>query len=136
MQRKPAAELPPAGATIKLATDRGWQSTGYRLEAGKQYKVTASGQYLLKTSPKPWPCDAGGVTIHYYRGKPLGMLQAALGDLEGEPPAITPLVTPQPIGLASEMEPTTTGTLYLKINEPASGLADNSGTLSITIRAK
>jgi len=136
VQRKPAAELPPAGATIKLATDRGWQSTGYRLEAGKQYKVTASGQYLLKTSPKPWPCDAGGVTIHYYRGKPLGMLQAALGDLEGEPPAITPLVTPQPIGLASEMEPTTTGTLYLKINEPASGLADNSGTLSITIRAK
>ena len=48
---------------------------------------------------------------------------------------ITPLVTPQPIGLAADLEPTTTGTLYLKINESASGLADNSGTLSVTIRA-
>jgi hypothetical protein len=136
VQHKPAAELPPGGASIKLATDRGWQSTGIRLEAGKQYKISAAGQYLLKTSPKPWPCDASGVTIHYAGGRPLGMLMAALADLDGEPPAITPLVTPQPIGLASEIEPTTTGTLYLKINEPAGGLADNSGTLHVTIRAK
>jgi hypothetical protein len=135
-QRKPTVELPPSGATIKLATDRGWQSTGYRLEAGKTYRITAAGQYVLATAPKPWPCDAGGVTIHYCRGKPLGMLLASLGDLDGETPAITPLVTPQPIGLTAEIEPTTSGTLYLKINEPSSGLADNSGTLSVTIRAK
>jgi hypothetical protein len=136
VQRKAAGELPPPGSTIKLATDRGWQSTGYRLEAGKIYRVSATGQYVLATSPKPWSCDAGGVTIHYSRGKPLGMLLAALGDLDGETTPVTPLVTPEPVGLVSEIEPTTTGTLYLKINEPASNLADNSGTLTIMIRAK
>jgi len=64
------------------------------------------------------------------------MLLGALADLDGESPAITPLVTPQPIGLTADLEPTTTGTLYLKINELASDLSDNSGTLRITIRAK
>jgi len=136
VQRKPASELPPAGATVSLATDRGWQSTGYRLEAGKQYQISAAGQYTLKTSPKPWSSDAGGVTIHYAGGRPLGMLLAALGDWKGEQPAVTPLVNPQPIGLAADIEPTTTGTLYLKINEPATGLSDNSGALRVTIRAK
>src|SRR5262245_32408871 len=136
IQHKPIVELPPSGATIQLATDRGWQSTGYRLEAGKTYRISATGQFVLGKAPKPWPCDAGGVTIHYHQGKPLGMLLAALGDLDGDAPPITPLVTPQPIGLTAEIEPTTSGTLYLKINEPASGFADNSGTLSVTIRAK
>jgi hypothetical protein len=136
VQRQPVVELPTSGATIKLATDRGWQSSGYRLEAGKAYRISTAGQYVLATAPKPWPCNAGGVTIHYCRGNPLGMLLAALGDLDGEAPAITPLLTPQPLGLMSEIEPTTSGTLYLKINEPASSLADNSGTLSVTVRAK
>ena len=134
--RKAASDLPAAGATVTLATDRGWQSTGFRLQAGKTYHLTASGRYQLATTPKPWPCEAGGVTIRYAGGRPLGMLLGALSDLEGEPPAITPLASPQPIGVSGELEPMTTGTLYLKINEPASGLADNVGTPSVTIRAK
>jgi hypothetical protein len=134
--RKDAVDLPAAGATVTLATDRGWQSTGYRLQAGKTYRLTASGRYEIAHSPKPWPCEAGGVTIRYVGGHPLGMLLASLTDLEGEQPLITPLVSPQPIGLSAEIEPQTAGTLYLKINEPSSGLFDNSGTLTVTIRVK
>jgi len=134
--RKDAVELPPAGASVKLATDRGWQSTGYRLAAGKAYAITASGRYQIASSPKPWPCEAGGVTIRYAGGLPLGMLVAGLSDLEGDRPLLTPLVHPQPIGLGSEIEPTTSGTLYLKINEPAADLADNTGALSIRIQPK
>jgi hypothetical protein len=121
---------------VTLATDHGWQSTGFQLEAGKKYRITATGRYVLASSPKPMPCEAGGVTIHYCRGNPLGMLMGGVADLEGESPLITPLVMPQPIGLEGEIEPAAGGTLYLKINEPASGLAANSGTLNVMIRAK
>jgi hypothetical protein len=133
--RKAAVELPVAGATVSLAADRGWQSTGYRLAADKTYRVTATGRYQIAASPKPWPCEAGGVTIRYANGQPLGMLLGGLSDLEGEPPAITPLVSPEPIGVAGELEPAASGTLYLKINEPANGLGDNTGVLTVTIRA-
>jgi hypothetical protein len=122
--------------TVTLATDRGWQSTGYRLEAGKHYQLTASGRYQIVGGSKPWACEAGGVTIRYAGGRPLGMLLAGVTDWEGEAPSLTPLATPQPIGLAGELEPAATGTLYLKINEPSSGLADNTGTLSVMIREK
>jgi hypothetical protein len=132
--RKDAVDLPAAGATVTLEADRGWQSTGYRLRAGTIYHLTTSGRYEIAHSPKPWPCEAGGVTIRYAGGHPLGMLLASLTDLEGEQPLITPLVKPQPIGPSAEIEPQTTGTLYLKINEPSSGLSDNSGTLAVTIR--
>jgi len=134
--RKETVDLPAAGATVKIATDHGWQSTGYRLQAGKTYRLIASGRCEIAHSPKPWPCEAGGVTIQYAGGHPLGMLLASLTDLEGEQPLITPLVSPQPIGLSAEIEPQTTGTLYLKINEPSSGLADNTGMLTVTIRPK
>jgi hypothetical protein len=136
VMRKDAVALPAAGATVTLATDLGWQSTGYRLQTGKTYRLTAAGRYQIASGPPPWPCEAGGVTIRYAGGHPLGMLLASLSDLEGEQPLVTPLATPQPVGLSAEIEPQSAGTLYLKINEPSSGLSDNTGTLAVTIRAK
>ena len=132
--RKPAATLPADGGTVTIAADRGWQSTGLRLEAGKTYTLTAAGRYAVGKVPKPWICEPAGVTIRYYHGQPLGKLLAALSDLVGEP-TTTPLAQPQPIGMGGELSPGRTGTLYLKINEAASGLADNSGTLEVMVRA-
>jgi hypothetical protein len=132
--RKPAAMLPADGGKATIAADRGWQSTGMRLEAGKTYTLTAAGRYAVGKVPKPWICEPAGVTIRYYHGQPLGKLLAALSDLEGEP-TTTPLAQPQPIGMGGELSPGRTGTLYLKINEAASGLADNSGTLEVSVRA-
>ena len=132
--RKPTSDLPSSGATFTLATDRGWQSTGFRLQGGKSYRITATGRFQIADGPPPWPCEAGGVTIRYANGHPLGMLLGALGDLEGDPPPVTPITTPHAIGLAVELTPKKAGTLYLKINEPAGGLADNTGSLSVVIR--
>jgi hypothetical protein len=136
VMRKPVSELPAGGGSATLLTDRGWQSTGYRLQSGKEYQIAAGGRYHIVGGPKPWPCEANGVTIRYVNGRPLGMLLAAVSDLESEQPTITPLISPQPIGAAGEITPASTGTLYLKINEHSSGLADNSGTLNISIREK
>jgi hypothetical protein len=135
VERKPAVELPAAGEQVTIAVDRGWQSSGLRLERGKTYHLTAQGRYQIAGQPKPWPCEAGGVTIRYQAGQPLGKLLAAVSDLEGAPLTKTPLVSPQPIGLAGDVTPAATGTLYLKINEAASGLGDNGGSLQVTVRA-
>jgi hypothetical protein len=134
IQRRPARDLPPAGATFVLATDRGWQSTGWRLRGGQTYELSAEGRYQLVAGTPPWPSEAGGVTIRYWRGQPLGMLLAGWSEVEGTPPPITPLVQPLPVGLRARLSPSATATLFLKINEPAADLADNTGTLTVTIR--
>jgi hypothetical protein len=61
------------------------------------------------------------------------MLLAAVGDPDGEPVATTPLAEPHPVGLAASIKPERSGTLFLKINEPASGLVDNSGSLTVQV---
>jgi hypothetical protein len=132
--RKEAVALPAEGAVVELATDRGWQSTGYRLEAGKTYSLAASGRYEVVSGAKTWPCEAGGITLRYHNGQPLGMLIAAVGEERGTLAAS--LASKRTIGLASTLTPTESGVLYLAINEAASGLADNRGTLRVEIRPK
>jgi hypothetical protein len=61
------------------------------------------------------------------------MLLAATGDVEQPSSGVTPLAMPQPIGLAGEIAPVSTGTLYLKINDSPAELADNRGELTVTI---
>ena len=75
------------------------------------------------------------MTVRYYRGQPLGVLQAAVGDLDNQPAeAMTPLAVPQPIGLSATIEPTASGALYLKINDSPAELADNEGSLTVEVR--
>jgi hypothetical protein len=132
--RKVGAELPSGGAMVSVASDRGWQSTGIRLEAGVKYQVAGEGSFQVAAGAKPWKCEANGVTIRYYRGEPLGKLLAAVSDFEGNASAETPLVKSRPIGQREEMETERTGTLYLKINEAPSGLGDNAGALQVSVR--
>lgn len=127
--------LPAEGAAATLAADRGWQSTGYLLEAGRTYRLEAAGRYDVASGPPVWPCEAGGITLRYERGLPLGMLLAAVRPQAPSGP-ITPLANPTPIGLAGTVTPAETGVLYLSINERAAGLADNRGTLRVTVRAE
>jgi hypothetical protein len=131
--RCPAVDLPPSGAKVTVASDRGWQSTGFKLESGKSYSISATGRYTLAGGDKPWPCEAGGVTIRYHNGRPLGMLLGAVKS-DDEPSIAPPLASPEAIGLATRLKPEESGTLYLSINEASSGLADNRGTLTVEIR--
>jgi hypothetical protein len=114
---------------VKLATDRGWQSSGVRLEAGKSYRITATGKYEIANDGEPWPCEPGGVTIDYHDGRPLGLL---LGALDSNANGVT-LANPFPVGLDKTITPTATGTLYLRVNDSPAKLDDNRGTLTATI---
>jgi hypothetical protein len=124
---------------IEVNADHGWQSSGVRLDAGKSYQITASGRYQIAVEQaegamQSWPCEPGGVTIEYHDGHPLGMLLGAVHS-EGETAsdAATSFAEPAAIGLQAVLKPAVSGTLYLRVNDSATHLAGNRGTLTVTI---
>ena len=127
---------PPAdaGMSVRVAADRGWQNSGLRLRAGVTYRLRASGRYQVADQPQIWWCEPGGVSIRYYKGRPLGVLLAAVRP--EQPPVAGPsaLIRPIVVGLGKTLTPRQTGTLFLRINDSAGELDDNSGELAVQIR--
>jgi hypothetical protein len=126
---------------VEISAERGWQSSGVWLEANHTYKITASGRYqiaaeLVNDKQQAWPCEPGGVSIEYHDGHPLGMLLGAINPGTEIPSnALMSFVDPIPIGLQAVVKPTTSGTLYLRVNDSAAKLDDNRGSLTATIEA-
>ena len=117
--------------TVTTASDRGWQSTGALLEAGREYQITATGRYeLARDADGTWWCEPGGVTIEYVAGRPLGMLLGAIDD-GGQ--GVSQFAHPIAIGLDKMVKPEQTGTLYLRVNDAPFALADNKGEVNVTI---
>jgi hypothetical protein len=131
--RKESAPLPAGGVTVSVAADRFWQSTGVKLEAGKTYELTATGRFSVAQQPTPWWSEPNGITIEYYQGKPLGLLLAAVSEPDPKDTGITPLASPEIIGLSARFTPRKSGTLYLCLNDSPAKLADNQGAATVTI---
>ena len=134
-QRGQPLQAGPQRATI--VADRGWQPSGVLLEAGRSYRVTASGRYQIAAdendeAAQPWACEPGGVTIEYHDGRPLGVLLGAI-DARSKDASVASFAHPIPIGLAATITPPASGTLYLRVNDSAGRLDDNRGTLTVTI---
>ncbi len=129
----PGQPLPAAGASVEVAADRGWQNSGLRLEAGVAYQVRASGRYQVAGQPRIWWCEPGGVSIRYYKGRPLGIVLAAVRP--EPPPAGEPsaLLHPVAVGPGTTLTPKHSGTLFLRINDSAAELEDNAGTLVVHV---
>lgn len=124
--------------SVTIRADRGWQSSGIRLQSGRPYQLTARGRYQISFADGvSWPCEPGGVTIEYQDGRPLGMLLGAIvEDDVAAQPAEAGLAAPFPIGLECELAPKTTGTLYLRVNDSAAKLDDNRGDLTIEVEPR
>lgn len=134
--------------SVEVRADRGWQNTGLKLEAGRTYEIRAKGRYQVADEPRVWWCEPGGVSIRYVRGKPLGMLLAAVyfDDVSTTAPTPTPedstdghvgdFLNPTPIGRQATLAATRGGTLYLRINDSPGELHDNAGTLQAEIVAR
>jgi hypothetical protein len=125
---------------VVVAADHGWQSSGVKLEAGKSYDLWATGRYQIAADQggemKPWFSEPGGVTIDYHDGRPLGILLGAI-DYRDKPVAgASPtFANPVAIGLRTTLKPTVSGTLFLRVNDLASKLEDNRGTVTVNIGA-
>lgn len=130
--------------TVTIRADRGWQSTGILLEAGRTYRIRARGRYQIAMENEvPWPCEAGGVTLEYHDGHPLGMLlgaivpnSVAMPNSAAARPAEAGLAGAFEIGLGCEFVPKTSGTLYLRVNDSAAKLGDNRGRLTIEVEPR
>lgn len=131
----PGQALPEAGASVRVEAARGWQTSGLRVEGGVTYRVRASGRYQVAQQPQIWWCEPGGVSIRYYKGRPLGMLLAAVCASPARPEEPSGLLRPVGIGLGATLTPTHSGTLFLRINDSAAELADNAGTLTVHVKA-
>ncbi len=137
------AALPISGendaAQFTLECDHGWQSTGIRIEAGKKIQIEPSGRFTVAViqqadEEKKWPCEAGGITLEYWRGRPLGILLAGVLVDSGERSAVAEVQQCTAIGTGGELEFTVDGELLLRINENPARMNDNEGNLTVRVR--
>ena len=121
--------------SVPVNADRGWQSSGVRLEKDKVYKIAASGRFALGNHPKPWVSEPRGITFRYFDGRPIGMLLGCLRTEEGPAGGEgEPMLQNFAIGRGLEFKAPVTGTLYLRLNDAWNSLQDNRGRVDATIR--
>lgn len=137
---------------VTVAADRGWQSSGAWLEAGRHYLIKAEGRYEIAREAvdgreRVWRSEPGGVTIEYRGGFPLGMLLGAIDTRTSAAPSASKeqaddagpaareagFAHPFAIGLRQTITPAESGTLYLRVNDSGGKLGDNRGQLSVVI---
>lgn len=125
-----AIEFAPNGneSTVKITAEKGWQSTGWSITQGETYHFTATGEVTLATDPKPWVSQPNGITLEYFEGKPIGRLVGIVVD-----PAID--TSPQVIDIENvkTWTATSSGTLFLRINDAWNSLDNNSGSYQVEI---
>ena len=126
--------VPNEWAASSVAADRGWQNPGWCLEAGQHYRLQATGLCIVGAIQEgegqlELESTANGISIDWYRGKPLGRLLAAQWvnkgsksrfELTGEGPEIDFIAD-------------RSGPLFLKINNPPGQLPECRGAIRVQI---
>jgi len=118
-----AVEFSPSGSDSQssISAHKGWQSTGWQITSGETYHLTATGDVILATDPKPWVSHPNGITLEYFDKKPIGRLTGII---------IAPSMNQIPelidIGKETTWTANTSGTLFLRINDAWNSLNDNS----------
>jgi hypothetical protein len=125
--------------TISVAADRGWQNSGWSLRKGARYSLQATGRctigFLESTTSEPpvrLESEADGISLRWYRGRPLGRLLAAQWlekPDDGGRPRFVVLAT----GADDEFTAAADGVVFCKLNDPPGELADNDGQLTVAI---
>ncbi len=114
-----------------IHADQGWQRTNINVDKGDLLKIQAGGRFQIAHVNRAWQSEAGGVTIEYYRGWPIGMLLAGVlneNNVQG-------LLEPIAVGLKSEIEMTRDGELCFRINDSPARMDDNEGCLQVSVEA-
>lgn len=135
-------------ATVEITADRGWQSSAVKLVAGRRYRISATGQFTLAEKPRPWISEPQGISFRYNQGQPLGRLLGVIHADDSKSPSTETVTTGvgatdenaprnlMPIlvlGKESTFTAAVDGTLYLRLNDAFSSLADNAGTVKVTV---
>lgn len=117
----------------EVAAGRGWQHAGASLMSGRRYEVHATGRCTLgKIGDTAIETEANGISLDWYRGRPLGRLLAAQwveSPADGGRPRFVVLGE----GASAMIQAATNGPLYLKLNEPPGDMADDAGSIAVEI---
>ena len=122
---------------FQISAERSWQVTELKVRQGERLRVESSGEFVVgQSSPlTPWKCQSNGITIQYYRGRPLGRLQVGIlnRDAKTSKQQIKGLLNPLDIGISGVISAPTNGVLCFRINESPAFLRDNRGALEVVI---
>lgn len=133
----------PLATARQLAVEstRGWQNSGTMLRKGDRALLAASGQVRVGCLPSDDASARGtvlesspdGISLRWYRGRPLGRLLAAQW-VTANAPADRPRFVILAEGARGGFTAVTDGPLYLKVNDAPGELHDNEGRFSVEIR--
>ncbi|WP_148080450.1 hypothetical protein [Roseimaritima ulvae] len=121
---------------VRIAAQRGWQLAGVWVTAGTKLRLTASGRYSLGETPRRWVCEPQGVTVRYHRGRPLGMVLAALVPRDVSGSETLPGVQIEAIGRQATITAKRDSWLLLRIGDDPAALADNSGVTTVNFQIR
>jgi hypothetical protein len=128
-------QAPPLASTrlLTVAAGRGWQHAGTSLEAGRRYSLTATGRSQLGCIGKrAIESGADGISLDWYRGRPIGRLLVAQWVKEpGRQPGFRVVAE----GSKAEFAAATDGPVYLRINEAPAAFSDSEGGLDVRLRS-
>ncbi|MFM8709367.1 MAG: hypothetical protein ACKOHK_15135 [Planctomycetia bacterium] len=139
------AEPLAAGRSLAVASDRGWQHAGWSLSKGAEYRVAATGRCTLgridlepskrlEAGPSvTLETEADGISLRWYRGRPLGRLLVAQW-VERPEDGGRPRFVVLAAGARGTFTAAVDGAVYCKLNEPPGELADNAGRLTVTLQ--
>lgn len=120
-------------AEIRVAAGRGWQNSGVTVAKGSRYDLRADGRCTLgHVGETLIETEADGISLDWYRGRPLGRLLVAQW-AESPPDGGRPRFVVLGEGAAATITATVDGPLYLELNEPPGALADDTGAFTVTI---
>ena len=134
----------PSEQTFQVHADRGWQSTGLYVTQGMKIQVTATGRFVIyreqaddpegtegQAQSTVWESEAGGVSIRYHGGYPLGTLLVAIDNLQQT--GLTGLLSTGAIGTGGDIEIPQDGVLYFRVNDSPAELAENQGNVEVKL---
>jgi len=117
--------------------DRGWQNTGWELRSGQTYRLAVAGRCVIGRldagdQSRTLESGADGISLDWYRGRPVGRLLAAQWD---EQPADGGRSRFHLVGEGGETTITaiTTGPLFLRINNAPANFPACRGRLDVVI---
>lgn len=120
-----------SAAKFAVAAGRGWQHAGVSLTAGRRYSIASGGRSQLgRIGSREIESGPDGISLDWYRGRPIGRLLAAQWVEEpGRQPGFRVLAE----GSEAEFAAATDGPVYLRINESPASLADSRGVILVTL---
>jgi len=120
-----------APVVIDVPAAQSWQSTGIQIHSDQTIQIRADGEVVLNQTPKPWISQPQGISVSYAAGYPLGQLLAAV--LVPGNPRKSSSFEVIPVGRKGIIHSTQSGEVWLRVNDAANQLLNNTGSYQVTL---